>query len=70
MRKISVVKNVEVDIKAFNMGDFTQDKETRGSMGKVTKKELKALAERLGLTYSEDEINFSKKLLNAYLTKQ
>lgn len=70
MRKITVVKNVEVDIKAFNMGDFTQDKETRGSMNKVTKKELKVLAERLGLTYSEDEINFSKKLLNAYLTKQ
>lgn len=34
---------------------------------KVTKKELKQVAEEAGLLYSEAEIIFAKKLLNAYL---
>jgi len=70
LRKISVVKCIEVDVQPFRLDDFTQDKETHGSMGKVTKKELKTLAESLGLAFSESDIAFSKKLLNAYLAKQ
>ena len=63
MRKISVVKCIEVDVQPFRLDDFTQDKETHGSMGKVTKKELKTLAESLGLAFSESDIAFSKKQL-------
>jgi len=70
LRKISVVKRTEVDVQPFTLDDFTQDKETHGSMSKVTKKELKTLAESLGLAFSESDIAFSKKLLNAYLAKQ
>jgi len=65
-----VVKHIEVDVQPFTLADFTQDKETHGSMSKVTKKELKTLAESLGLAFNESDIAFSKKLLNAYLAKQ
>lgn len=36
-------------------------------MKEVTKKELKHLAERLGLVHDEAQIVFAKKLLSAYL---
>jgi len=65
-----VVKNTEVEVKPFMIDDFTQNKETPVSMKKVTKKELKALADSLALDYSDEDITFSKKLLNAYLAKR
>jgi len=65
-----VVKNTEVEVKPFMIDDFTQNKETHASMKKVTKKELKVVAENLGLDYSDEDITFSKKLLNAYLAKR
>ena len=67
MKKVSVVKNTEVEVKPFMLGDFTQHKETHASIKKVTKKELKILADNLSLEYSDIDITFSKKLLNAYL---
>lgn len=36
-------------------------------MNKITKKELKNLADELGLVYDDSQIVFTKKLLNAYL---
>lgn len=36
-------------------------------MNKITKKELKHLADDLGLVYDDSQIVFAKKLLNAYL---
>ena len=65
-----MVKSIEVEVKPFMLDDFTQNKETPASMKKVTKKELKALADNMGLEYSDDKITFSKKLLNAYLVKR
>jgi len=70
LKKVSVVKNTEVEVKPFIIDDFTQNKETPASMKKVTKKELKALADSLALDYSDEDITFSKKLLNAYLAKR
>ena len=70
MKKVNVVKSIEVEVKPFMLDDFTQNKETPASMKKVTKKELKALSDHLGLEYGDDEITFSKKLLNAYLVKR
>jgi len=70
LKKVSVVKNTEVEVKPFMIDDFTQHKETPASMKKVTKKELKVLAGSLALDYSDADITFSKKLLNAYLAKR
>ncbi|PHS34024.1 MAG: hypothetical protein COA92_03035 [Sulfurovum sp.] len=67
MKKVEVVKSSEVEIKPFILKDFTQGKEMHGSMKKVSKKELKHLADLLGLSYDDAQLVFSKKLLNEYL---
>ena len=64
-----MVKASEVEVKPFVLDDFTQDKETHGSMKKVTKKELRTLADDLGLKYEDSDIIFTKKLITAYLKK-
>ena len=64
-----IVKASEVEVKPFVLDDFTQDKETHGSMKKVTKKELRTLADDLGLKYEDSDIVFTKKLMTAYLKK-
>jgi len=65
-----VVKSSEVKTETFNLDDFIQDKESRATIMTITKKELRKLADSLGLEYTQKEIAFSKKLLNAYLTKR
>jgi len=64
-----MVKASEIEVKPFVLDDFTQDKETHGSMKKVTKKELRTLADDLGLKYVDSNIIFTKKLMIAYLKK-
>lgn len=63
------VKKSEVKVKPFYLDDFTQDKETRGSMKKVTKKELRKIANDLGLAYEDSDIIFTKKLMTAFLER-
>ena len=63
---MTVVKTDEVEVKPFFLKDFIQDKETDSSMKKVTKKELKNLAESLGMEYTDEQIGFTKKLIVAY----
>ena len=63
---MTVVKADEVEVKPFLLKDFTQAKEIHRSMNKVTKKELKNLAESLGMEYTDEEIGFAKKLITAY----
>ena len=67
MKKVEIVQSNEVEVKPFILDDFIQDKEQRSMMDKVTKKELRKLADDLGLAYDDAQIVFTKKLLNAYL---
>lgn len=67
MKKIEIVKANEVEVKPFLLDDFTQNKVKHSMMKKVTKKELKHLANDLGLACDDAQIVFTKKLLNAYL---
>jgi len=69
LKKILIVKKSEVEVKPFILDDFTQDKETHGSIKKVTKKELRNLAENLGLKYEDSDIVFTKKIMTAYFKK-
>ena len=66
MKRVTVVKTNEVEIKPFFVEDFTQAKKIHSSMKKVTKKELKDLAESLGMKYTDEQIGFTKKLITAY----
>jgi len=68
LKKVKVVKSHEVEVKTFILDDFIQDKAPNDTMKNVTKKELKKLAQKLGLVYDDAQIVFAKKLLSAYLT--
>ncbi len=67
MKKITVVKADAVEVKPFILDDFIPHKAAYSSMNKVTKKELRNLAEDLGLAYDDAQIVFTKKLTNAYI---
>jgi len=69
MKKVMVVKSSEVEIKPFILDHFIQDKEPYATMNKVSKKELKELAEELGLHADESHLTFAKKLFNAYIKR-
>ncbi len=67
MKKISVVKSTEVEVKPFMLDDFIQVKQKHVSIEKITKKTLKKIADDLELDYNDKEIVFTKKLITAYL---
>jgi len=67
LKKVEIVKANEVEVKPFTLDDFTQHEVEHSMRNKVTKKELKNLADDLGLAYDDAQIVFTKKLLSAYL---
>jgi hypothetical protein len=68
LKRIEVVNVNEIEERPFILNDFTQNEASCVSMKKITKKELKDLAGRLGLVYDDAQIAFAKKILSAYLT--
>ena len=69
MKKVLLVKDIEVEEKPFILDDFIQSTPSIESTNKVTKKELKQLADALGLTYDDKQIGFTKKIITAYLER-
>lgn len=71
MKTIEIAKGCDFEIKPFVLEVFTQDEASGVTMyemrEKITKKELKDVANDLGLEYDNADIVFAKKLLNAYL---
>jgi hypothetical protein len=64
---VEVLKADEVEMKPFILDAFIPGQTAYSSMKKVTKKELKILAEELDLAYDDAQIVFAKKLLKAYI---
>jgi hypothetical protein len=69
VKHIRIVKSAKVEVKPFDIDDFTVDKEPSLAMKKISKKELRILAKELGLDYDEASLNFAKKLLNAQIKR-
>ena len=67
MKKIEVVKAHEVEVKPFVLDDLICKDHKSDMTKKVTKRELKRLADELGLVYDDTQITFAKKLLSAYM---
>jgi len=76
LKKVEVVKRSQVEVRPFNLQNFIQPKEMPATIKyksmkqvskSVSKKELKNIADALGLPYEDAQISFSKKLLNEYL---
>jgi len=70
LKKVEVVKTMEVEIKPFIVNDFIRNRENVQRIEKVSKKELKILAKEIGLDHSVEQIQFTKKLIEAYLAKR
>lgn len=70
MKRVEVLKADEVEVKPFILDAFIPGQTACSSMKKVTKKELRKLAEELDLAYDEAQIVFAKKLMNAYMEKR
>jgi len=67
LKKIQIVKADEVEVKPLVLDDLIQDEVKQNMMKKVTKKELKHMADELGLDYDDAQIIFAKKLVSAYV---
>jgi len=70
LRKVEVVKAEEVDVEPLEVQHFVVEKREGRILRTVSKKELKKIAESLGLVYNDAQINFAKKLMNAYMKKE
>jgi len=70
LRKVEVVSAKEVNVKALDLRQFiVKDVQSRAAKS-VTKREVKEMAETLGLSYDDSQIAFTKKLMNAYIKKE
>jgi len=65
LNKIKVVKAEEVECEDFVLDDFLEKQWIQER--KIGKKELKVLADSLGVSYTPKMLSFSKKLLRAYI---
>jgi len=70
LKNIEVVKSCEVEVKPFVLSDFTHPENTRNSQKEISKKALKRLAKKAGLTHTDDQIHFAKKIIAAYLEQR
>ncbi len=71
MRYAEVVGISDVVINPFEIADFTE-RAGRGVLvvKQVKKKQIKAIAKRLGLAYDEKQLLFAKQILNEYISEQ
>jgi len=70
LKKVEVVRAEEVEVKLFDPAAFTLVHSKKSSMKTVTKKEIRGIAEELGLSYDEVQLSFAKKVVNAYMKKE
>jgi len=70
LKHIEVVKAGEVEVEPFILNDFIHHAETRKSEKNISKKALKHLAKKTGLTYTDDQIQFAKKIIAVYLEQR
>jgi len=70
LKKVLLVERDEVELKPFHLEKFIQDETKNTDAIQVNKKELKSLAKKIGLKYSDEEIVSIKKLIEAYMAKR
>ncbi len=70
MKTLEVVKNTEVKVEPFLWSDFSHNSGAEKAEVLLTKKTVKALAKKLGLSYTDEQIHFTKKIMTAYLAEK
>jgi len=70
VKRVRVVKAGSIRVKPLKLEKFLADPRNCQRKEMITKKEIKAIAQRLELPFNEDYVRFTKAVINAYLTKQ
>ena len=70
MKKVTLVQASEVEVKPFNLADFSAQKADEKKEEKISKKTVRRLAKEMGLRPSDEELLLAKKLLEAYVAKR
>jgi len=70
VKRVKVVKAGSIKVKPLKLEKFLATPRNRQQKEMITKKEIKAIAQRLELPFDEAHIRFTKAIINAYLTKQ
>jgi len=70
LRKVEVVNANEVEVKPLDLKQFIMKDTQSNAMKSVSKREIKEMAEILGLSYDDSQIAFTKKVMNAYIKKE
>lgn len=67
---MEVVSANEVEVKPLDLRQFIVDDVQNRTVKSVSKREIREMAEALGLSYDDSKISFAKKLMNAYMKKE
>ena len=72
MKIVEVVRPEEVEVKPFYPAQFSAlpMDERSEHLTAITKKEIKAIAGRIGLSCNHAEVDFAKKVINAYIKEK
>ena len=66
MKSIRVVSFSSVQAKPFRLEDFVEKENSMCANHTISKKILKKIATNLGLEYTNEQIEFTKKVMMAY----
>ncbi|HEO98961.1 MAG: hypothetical protein JW682_05975 [Campylobacterales bacterium] len=67
MKRVEVVSPASVKVSPFILHEFIAPRDASAKPEKVTKKALRAMAKELGVSFDESQIEFAKKIINAYI---
>ena len=67
MKRVEVAKKESVEAEPFSLSEFLSMPAASIYETKISKKALKRVAEELGLSYDESQLDFAQKILNAYM---
>jgi len=70
VKNVTIVNGSEVEVKPFIVDDFMDRKKVNIRQNTVGKKEINRLAKEIGLDPTEDQIDFAKKIISAYLAQK
>ena len=70
MKRVQVAKAGTYKAKPLKLEKFMAGEQGCQDVEKISKKEIRAIAQRLKLPFDEANVRFAKAVINAYLTKQ
>jgi hypothetical protein len=70
MKRAQILKAGSIKVRPLTTEDFMMPDVKPARMEKVTKKQIREMAEEMGLAYDEEKILFARKILTHWMKKQ